>query len=445
MANFITTAIQWDGKENFDAFFKPMFIGKSPFQTQGIRIIPNIQSKEKLNYFGSASKVMKAYSKGFNPAAGSTFTQRDIDVYQMKAEMAEDANAFYKTVFEQVLGKGTEWDDLDKAPQLKAIIMKIWSNALESDIYRQFWLNDVYKETISGGTYTGTADVDYNAFNGIWKYIFDNAAASPSADQIKLVAISASAVAQVETVTLTGSSGTANILINGVNYLATWNTSLTQTAPDFVTTHATALALRGITVTSSVADVILTSSIAGQPYTAPTITNVIADLAGSVAHTTPNTAPSALSTNQALTVMDSLYTDSDKVLKQIPKNEKVMLVTDTIYENYQKTLRGYNSSYYFTSEGGRTQMQDGVDMLKYEGIPVLKLGWDVHLDADFPTGRPHRVIYTALQNLVLAIDAMSEFSKSEFWYNKDEQENRYRTQMKIGANYVHNKLMSAAY
>jgi hypothetical protein len=48
--------------------------------------------------------------------------------------------------------------------------------------------------------------------------------------------------------TLTGTSGTANININGVNYLATFNTTLTQTAIDFVTTHQSTLLTLGIQV-----------------------------------------------------------------------------------------------------------------------------------------------------------------------------------------------------
>jgi hypothetical protein len=48
--------------------------------------------------------------------------------------------------------------------------------------------------------------------------------------------------------TLTGTNGTANININGINYLATFNTSLTQTAIDFVATHSSTLLALGIQV-----------------------------------------------------------------------------------------------------------------------------------------------------------------------------------------------------
>lgn len=53
-------------------------------------------------------------------------------------------------------------------------------------------------------------------------------------------------------ITLTGTSGTANITIAGVNYLSTFNTDLTTTASDFVTSHAAAiLAATGQVVTSA--------------------------------------------------------------------------------------------------------------------------------------------------------------------------------------------------
>ena len=101
MANFITAGVTWTGKQNMDYFIKPMFIGKSPFETKGVRIIPNAQSNMKLNYFGAASKLLKAWAKGFSGTAGVAHTQRTLSVYKMKAEAAEDAQ-----LIEEVSGKG---------------------------------------------------------------------------------------------------------------------------------------------------------------------------------------------------------------------------------------------------------------------------------------------------------------------------------------------------
>lgn len=99
------------------------------------------------------------------------------------------------------------------------------------------------------------------------------------------------AVAQVETVTLTGTSGTADITIaGGLTKTATWNTSLTQTATDFVASHAAAYKLARIIVTSSGTGIIFTAAIVGTPILVPVITNATGDLAGTVAHTVANVA-----------------------------------------------------------------------------------------------------------------------------------------------------------
>jgi len=81
-------------------------------------------------------------------------------------------------------------------------------------------------------------------------------------------------------VTLTGSSGTANISVAGTNYLATYATSLAATAAAFVTTHSAALTAAGTTVTANGAALTFTHTTTGFP--AITITNATTNLAGTV-------------------------------------------------------------------------------------------------------------------------------------------------------------------
>ena len=103
----------------------------------------------------------------------------------------------------------------------------------------------------------------------------------------------ASDVAQVETVTLTGTSGTAEITVaGGLTKTVTFNTSLTQTATDFDSDHSAAYTAEGITVTTSGADIIFTAAVAGTPFDAPVITNLTGDLDGSVVATTANASKS---------------------------------------------------------------------------------------------------------------------------------------------------------
>lgn len=87
--------------------------------------------------------------------------------------------------------------------------------------------------------------------------------------------------------TLTGSSGTANINVNGRDYLATFNSSLPQTASDFVSSHAAALAALGITVTQMVGTALLVFT--GVQAANLTITNASGNLNGTTLSRVPLT------------------------------------------------------------------------------------------------------------------------------------------------------------
>jgi len=103
-------------------------------------------------------------------------------------------------------------------------------------------------------------------------------------------------VAQVDTITLTGTDGTATISGAGaITAVATFNSTLTQTTADYVTANASAYLAQGITLTSSVADLIFTATIAWDSFTSPAIANLADSLDGTVDPTTANvSAPTQL-------------------------------------------------------------------------------------------------------------------------------------------------------
>ena len=77
--------------------------------------------------------------------------------------------------------------------------------------------------------------------------------------------------------------------------------------------------------------------------------------------------------------------------------------------------------------------------------------WSLYLNADFPhlstelPYAPHRIIYTQTGNLVLGIDSMNQYTETRRWYNADEEENRFRSKLVMGTQFVHPKLMAVAY
>lgn len=116
-------------------------------------------------------------------------------------------------------------------------------------------------------------------------------------------------VAQVDTVTLTGTSGTATVTGAGaLTKTVTFDTDLTTTAAAFVTANDDAYAAQGITLTSSGADLIFTSTLAGNTFVSPSITNATGNQAGTVANTTANiSAPSQLRLRKVLSTTKGVF------------------------------------------------------------------------------------------------------------------------------------------
>lgn len=117
--------------------------------------------------------------------------------------------------------------------------------------------------------------------------------------------------------TLTGSSGTANITINGTAYLATYASSLTVTATNFVTSHKLALKTLGIIVTSNGAQLRFKGAVGGTFA----IANVSGDLSGTALAATPITiyiAQGATSLIAAKRVYASTPTPPTGIIGYVP-------------------------------------------------------------------------------------------------------------------------------
>lgn len=100
---------------------------------------------------------------------------------------------------------------------------------------------------------------------------------------------------QKETISFTGTGGTANVTgSGGLTKLATFRDDLVTTAIDFESAHGAAYAAVGITLTRNMGDIILEATVAGVPFVAPVVTNVTANLGGTVVHTTANGTPTII-------------------------------------------------------------------------------------------------------------------------------------------------------
>lgn len=114
---------------------------------------------------------------------------------------------------------------------------------------------------------------------------------SPVLDVPAIKVVIRRAIKRLDTITLTGTQagGTANIVCDGLTKVATFDTTLTKTASNFVTVNAVAYLAVGVVLTSYGEDLIFTANVAGVNFTgATTITNTVPTLSGIVVNTRAN-------------------------------------------------------------------------------------------------------------------------------------------------------------
>lgn len=439
MGNLITHSLTFSKESATEYFIKPLFVDGELANEMDIRL--DIKNSEKLNEISSLSGIVKAYAQGtsFTASTGVTITQRTLTVEDLKAEVRQNGKAFLKMVGESLLKKGWAENDITDT-QFEQIILELMIRAIKKDIQVIAWFGDAQAETVSSNVKTGTADTTRNVLTGHWTRIIDDFAAGtiPAAQRVTMAN---AATAQVDTVTLSGTSGTCNITVMGKTYLATFDTDLTTTATNFVTAHAAALALRDVTVTSGTGTLIFTSAIAGVSLGTVAVSAALTgNLTGTRAATTANVAAAALTTDEALSTFESMRAAApDEMLEN--KDMLVIFATRSMVENYKNSLQAVGAG-----EQAYTATIDGVQRLTWDGIPIIeKASWDTTINTKLAKAYPHRALMTYKEALIAGTDGSEDSMNLELYYDQNAQENVFRSEFKLGTQYRAVDYIVAAY
>lgn len=149
-----------------------------------------------------------------------------------------------------------------------------------------------------------------------------------------------------------------------------------------------------------------------------------------------------LAAGNALTYLGNAYTIADPILKDDP--QAYFLVTRSIWDNYYDSLIGNGS----VSVNQFVNLTDGVDgrlngnkPLYYKGYPVIACSLlDKFLaETDNPrTGTVRHIIaFTTKRNHILGVENGADLNKIESWYEMKDQKRYYRSDFKMGYNYLH--------
>lgn len=432
---FITAGSEYHGKENMDIILRPRFFGTKP-KEMGLRIIDTKgASSVKLTFFGKILHVLMPYATGFQGGGGADKVQKKITLSEFKAEAAYDKHDYAGMILEQIVDRGgINQNDITGTDVFNAE-NKVFLDAVEGDVFANFWLGDTTKTHTKDGAYrSGTAysagdpDKYYNAMDGILKKV--------QADAYQSYVSKQSTIAGWDTGTVT----TLYLAESGGSVYA-YPTAAKRTGAQsgdrlfsFAATNATYPATKTLTELN-------TSGFTGSIVLEKACTGGTFEL-----HATENnyirtlTLPT-LTTDTAATYFKRLFRLATPELKALKAAGLLRFyVSDSILYNYEDTLTSG------TLESSKSMIIDGVQRYAWNGIPIIPMGVDQLIENDFSASYPKNwILLTTPENLCLAINGTGDFAETRYWFNPDENENRQRTQFEMGADYILPELMAAAY
>lgn len=160
MANAITTSLSGYTQQEVEKYFlSPLFLGEDYLSK--MTLFPTVKGSMKLDHFAASEKITKTNAgASFSGTEGGAYTQVDLVVGHVEAEMEQKAITFVGTVKSEALKLGTDFNDVD-GTVIKEIVSNIMMQGVKRDFKRQLWFGD------SGATGTGAAD--YTPYSGIFK------------------------------------------------------------------------------------------------------------------------------------------------------------------------------------------------------------------------------------------------------------------------------------
>lgn len=129
---------------------------------------------------------------------------------------------------------------------------------------------------------------------------------------------------------------------------------------------------------------------------------------------------------------------SDELKAKYDMGEAVFYYTRAIGDNYQNTMEEGGS------EAAYRATLYGIERMGYRDIPMVDMRIQGTILKDFANVNPYRIMLTTPENLAMVI-GLGSFAESEYWFNKDENQNRQRTQFEMEHCFINPKLLSVVY
>jgi len=435
-AAFITNGSEYNGKENMEINLRPRFFGTKPSQ-MGIRVIDaRGTGSVKLTFFGKIQKILMPYVTGFQGGSLAPKYQKKLELEEFKAETAYSKQDYKDIILEQITNRGGVYQNDIEGTNVIDAEREVFFQAVESDVFAQFWLGDKTKTHIRDGEYpsgtaysAGDADKYYNTINGLLKAIMTDVYQVYVSHQVRISGWDTSTYPILYIAG--GGAGTAYAYASAADRTAGVAGTRLFSIPETAVSYPSQVAVTELN----------DSGFGGYVVLEAAATSVSFELNYNEEDYIKKLTLPTLTTDTAETYMNRLLRLATPELIALKKSGDLRFyVTDTILQNYEDTLKSG------TTESARTANIDGVSRYTCDGVPLIPMNVDALIERDFAADFPRNwIILSTPQNFCLVINGSSDFSETRFWFNPDENENRQRTQFEFGANYILPELVATAY
>lgn len=153
-----------------------------------------------------------------------------------------------------------------------------------------------------------------------------------------------------------------------------------------------------------------------------------------------------LSECSAETIINGVIAAQTSYMRQVPKNQKFILVTGSIFDNLEICLgdKCCGDASWNAQQNG---FGDDVvfETLKYRGYTVVAMRhWDIYIH-DLGGTYPHRAAMWMPTNNFIGTDAWSNRNEVKIWYSDDDDINKVLVRMLLGYNYALADYIAVAY
>lgn len=153
-------------------------------------------------------------------------------------------------------------------------------------------------------------------------------------------------------------------------------------------------------------------------------------------------------TNQVVTkALDQMWYDADMRLRGMAKSDLVFLVSQSVYDQYEKERKATGGSGIYEVF---LRQENGAPLLSSNGVEVVPVhDWDRVIQSYLEDGSnytvPHRALLTTRTNMLLGVEEETNLTELDAWYSKDSEKYYIKFGMSVDAKVGLDNMVQLAY